>query len=316
MKILVIADPVEKLRPLGDSTLAIVREALRRKHEIFWAHHDDLEYRGDHLAVHTWDVVACKKDALAELGQRRTDRLTAFGAVLIRKDPPFDSVYVKLCWLLALCEKKTWMMNAPSALLRYHEKLVPLEAVAQGFLRSDDVIPTHMGASEEAREFVAASGYPKVVAKPFLGYAGNGVTLQSREEFIADSADHGDRLVQPFREEIYNRGDRRVIYLGGRCIAHFARMPKAGSFISNLAQGGTAAALPVTPRESESIERLGKFLSAAGIHFAGADLIGHWVSEVNITSPTGLRSLEKLEGTDYTPQIMDYVESNARARKR
>ncbi len=316
MKILIVADAVDKLRPLGDSTLAMVREALRRRHELFWATDTDLEFHGDHPVVHAAGVKACGPDAIPELASRAVGRVDGLDAVLIRKDPPFDGAYVKLCWLLGLVEKKVWMMNPPSTLLRYHEKLVPLEAHAQGFLQADDLIPTFIGSSEDARRWVAASDYPEVVMKPFLGFGGGGVFRIPRERFLADKKDFPDVIVQPFRDEISTKGDRRVIFLGGKCIAHFVRVPKEGSFISNLAQGGTAVSRPLTPREGESIQRVEKFLTAAGIHFAGADLIGHWVSEVNITSPTGLRSLEKLDGTDYTGELMDYVERSSRERTR
>src|SRR5262249_54397303 len=162
-------------------------------------------------------------------------------------DPPFDGEYVRLCWLLALGESKAWMLNWPSLLLRYHEKLVPLEALAQGFLRQEDLIPSHIGAHESAVEFVQRNGFKDVVAKPFLGFGGAGVQLLKAEEFIGRGGKRGeveDLLVQPFREEVKRQGDRRVFFLDGEILAHFVRKPKEGGFISNLAQGGTAVTEP------------------------------------------------------------------------
>jgi glutathione synthase len=319
MKILFIADSVENLHPLGDSTLAMLREAKRRRHDLFWATGVDVEYRIDSLFVFAANVLSCSAVQVPELAPAKMERIDAMDMVFIRKDPPFDANYVKLCWLLALAEKKVWMINPPSVLLRYHEKLIPLEALAHGFLQQDDLIPTHIGSAREARDFVREHGIERVVTKPFLGYAGNGVALVDGKAFQAGNAGPGvdsDLVVQPFLPEIMTRGDRRVIFVDGRVVAHFVRLPKDGSFIANLAQGGAAVSRPLTPREGESLQRLGKFLKHAGIAFAGADLIGHWVSEVNITSPTGLRSLEKLEGKDYADEIMDFAERSAVARSR
>lgn len=312
--VLFIADPMSRLRPLGDSTLALVREVLARGHMAYWATGDDLEFRGDHLVVHASQVEACAKDELAELGAQREHALASMDTVFIRKDPPFDAGYVKLCWLLGLAERSVKMINPPSILLRYHEKLVPLEAVAQGFLRPDDLIPTHIGTATQAQDWVRRAKPEKVVVKPFLGFGGNGVSLQETHRFLTEGAmttkgasDPADQLVQPFRPEVVARGDRRVLYLGGKILADFVRMPQKGNFISNLAQGGSAVAMPMTAEERDAAQRLGKFLAAAGILFAGSDMIGRFISEVNITSPTGLRSLEKLEGKDYASDIITFA---------
>jgi glutathione synthase len=117
-------------------------------------------------------------------------------------------------------------------------------------------------------------------------------------------------------EDILRYGDRRVFFLDGKVLAHFVRRPPAGGFISNLAQGGTAVAEPLPPGADAVLEKLGRFLKAAGIVLAGADLIGRRISEVNITSPTGLRSLETLEGNDYASPIIELVERSALARTR
>lgn len=309
MKLLFVADPVEKLNVAGDSSLALLRSALKRGHEVHWAVGEDVEFVGDSVAVWAQRVLECAEDAPPRLEGRKFHPITAMKAVFIRKDPPFDAGYVKLCWLLALAEKKVWMLNPPSVLLRYHEKLVPLEARAQGFLEKDDVIPTHIGDVTRAQELMARLQVAKVVTKPFLGFGGGNIELHEAAEFQALKAGNTkDFLAQPFREEVLKFGDRRVFFLEGELLAHFVRRPKAGGFIANLAQGGTAVSEPLTTREKEVIERLGRFLKSAGILLAGADLMGPLVSEVNITSPTGLRSLHQLDGKDYSDTILEYAE--------
>ena len=118
-------------------------------------------------------------------------------------------------------------------------------------------------------------------------------------------------MVQPYLEEIVEQGDRRVFFLDGELLAEFVRFPKEGGFIANLAQGGSAKKVPLSDVERAVCDRLGKFLKHTGIVFAGADLIGSKVSEVNITSPTGLCSLHALEGNDYGAPILDWLEGNA-----
>lgn len=314
MRLLFVADPVGKLKPAGDSSLALLRGALAKRWESFWATGHDVEFVGDTVGVWANRVHESPKNALPKLEERHWHPLNAFDAVLIRKDPPFDSEYVKLCWILALAEEQVFMLNRPSLLLRYHEKLVPLEARAQGFLEKEDVIPTHLGELARAKEFVADLKTTKVITKPFLGFGGGDVVLRTQAEFRG-LAELTDSVVQPFKEEVTKFGDRRVFFLNGELLAHFVRMPKEGGFISNLAQGGNAVASPLSGREEAVIARLGKFLKASGIALAGADLIGHLVSEVNITSPTGLMSLEKLEGKDYAAEILSFVEKGAKASK-
>jgi glutathione synthase len=315
--IVFLADPAQKLKPKGDSTLSLVRAALRGGWKVSWALDEGVEFRGDRLGLWSQTCVRCDVDGLPELRDWAFLWADELDALAIRKDPPFDAGYLQLCWMLALVEPHLFMLNRPSLLARYHEKLVPLEAVAQGFLLADDIIPTHIGRRDTARDFVEAHGLKKILTKPFLGYGGNGVELQTREAFMATKgSEREDILIQPFLEEIYDRGDRRVFFLDGELLGHFVRLPKAGGFISNLAQGGTAVARPLDAAEKKVLQRLGKFLKAAGIHLAGADLIGSKVSEVNITSPTGLRSLEALDAHDYADDIMAFVGRNTASGKR
>lgn len=312
MKIIFVADAVEKLKPAGDSSLALVRAALKRGHEVTWATAEDVEFVGHSVSVQAARVLECSPEGAPRLEEKKWHPLTAMDAAFIRKDPPFDANYVKLCWLLALAEKKVWMLNPPSLLLRYHEKLVPLEALAQGFLEEGDIIPTHIGSLSRAKEFIEELKPPKVITKPFLGFGGGDIELREAERFLSANDSHIDTLTQPFREEILKYGDRRVFFLNGKLLAHFVRKPKAGGYVSNLAQGGSAVSAPLTKKEEEVIGRLGRFLKNAGIILAGADLIGHFVSEVNITSPTGLRSLEHLDKKDYADDIVSYAETAKR----
>lgn len=304
MNVLFLADAVGTLRPLGDSTLVLVREALKRGHRVHWALPRDVGLDRGAAWVNASPVKSAERDQLPQISSPRWTAVTEFNAVFIRKDPPFDPEYVKLCWLLALEESRVYMMNKPSLLLRYHEKLLPFEAMRAGFLNESDLIPTFLGPREGSARFSRDHLGEKCIMKPFYGFGGREVELVGQDALERG----GDRLVQPFVDEIHVRGDRRVIYLDGEILGHFARMPRQGHYVSNLAQGGSAAALPFTDKEKDAAERLGKFLKQIGIHFAGADMIGRYVSEVNVTSPTGLRAIEGLEGHDLGDRFLDFAE--------
>lgn len=307
MKILFVADEVSKLKPKGDSSLALARAAISLGHEVHWTTETGLGLRKFETVATTFRCEAFTIDTLPELTDEKTRFIRDFNAVLIRKDPPFDESYLKLCWLLTPLEEKIFMLNRPSILLRNHEKMIPFEAVAAGMLSEEDVIPTFISDPEGTRAFLAKDKV-RAVHKPFLGFGGNDVKLvESSKDLDRVLANPGRELIQPFQEEIVH-GDRRVLFLNGEVIGHFVRMPPPKSFLSNLAQGGNAVSRPLDSIEDRLMRKLGLFLKHAHIDFAGADVIGHKISEVNITSPTGIRSVQALEGRDVSTEIIKFCE--------
>lgn len=313
MRVLFIADPLESLKKKSDTSFAFLRECLRQGHEVYWAIDRGVTAHSHQISIESSQITSCEKDELP-IGLSASNRpIEDFDVVLIRKDPPFDMNYIQLCWVLSYAETKIYFMNRPSLLVRYHEKILPLEAVAHGFLQPDDIIPTFFGNWEAAKRYFKQNQVEKVILKPFWGFGGSDIQLLSAQEFESKSETPEllrDQIVQPFQKEI-TTGDRRVFLLDGEILCHVVRVPKSGSIISNLAQGGSALATPLRPKEEEALLRLGKFLKFAGIHLAGADVIGEKISEVNITSPTGIRSIEELEGHDFSREIMLFATKNA-----
>lgn len=311
MRLLFLADPTEKLKPKGDSTLEMLRVALSQKIDCYWAREIDVEYFENKVIVHAKKVLECNEDQTAILGEQKFFSLSHFKAVLIRKDPPFDPSYVRLCWLLKLASKDTYFFNHPDTLLRFHEKLVPLEALAQGFFSKADIIPTYIGNLAGAVTFLHKFKTDTFITKPFLGFGGSDIQKFSKEELL-DAYSHvkestqNEIIIQPYVPEVV-KGDRRVFLLNGKVIGHFVRVPKAGDFISNLAQGGTAEAHALSKKEVAVLSKVGKFLSKNKIDFAGIDLIGAKVSEINITSPTGIIALKKLEGFNIAENILTFL---------
>lgn len=311
MRFLVVADPIERLRPEFDTSLAIVRASQFRKHRVFWATENHLQLENGRLRVLSAECKGWQPNGLPHLESPKLFDVRDFKAVWIRKDPPFDGSYLKLCWLLALDEKRTRMLNRPSILLRYHEKLLPFEAVMAGALKPSELVPTHIGSPESAAKYVDAHGYDPLIQKPFLGFAGGDIRKFSKADWASKASRDGDVLTQPFLPEIAEKGDRRVMFLGGRVVGDFVRLPKSGEYVSNLARGGSAALIPLTKAQKDVTNRLGKFLKKVGIDFAGADMIGSRISEVNITSPTGVPKLKELTGIDVADLLVRYAERSA-----
>ncbi len=310
MKFLFVADRWERIHPATDTSLAIVRTALGRKHKVAWTTGDAVRLEDGRVRARVIPCLSCADESLPDTGNEEDRAIAEFDAIWIRKDPPFDDSYVSLCWLLCVEESRVLMLNRPSLLLRYHEKMIPFEAVAQGFLKPSDLIPTHIGDAASARAFLERGGYETAVRKPFFGFGGSEILKFSplKGEFPAQDE---LELTQPFQSEVTTQGDRRLFYLRGKFLGDFVRLPKSGGFVSNLAQGGSASLAPLSAPQRAVVDRLGKFLKKSGIVFAGADLIGRRISEVNITSPTGLRSYLKLTGKDLSEKLIDYAEAEA-----
>lgn len=316
MKILVVADPIHALNPKTDSTLFLLRRALARNFEIVWAEPGNLGLQGIAPYVSYFSVLRCAEKKLPVLAKRpQEELLEKFDAIWIRKDPPFDESYMALCWLLGLVEDKVFVMNQPTQLLLGHEKLLPMQAVRSGFLREKDLLPTLVCQGKNKQFNSPAWGAGAVVAKPWLGFGGRGVKkfTSLKKAFAAGKAGE-QRIYQPFFSEISTVGDRRVLFINGELVGDFVRLPKRGSIVANLAQGGSAELRPLSAEEEDLCIRIGKFLKSRGIFFAGGDLISHFLTEINITSPTGLQTYLDLSGVDLGNNFLDAMISMVQSR--
>ncbi len=304
MNFLIIGDPIRNLKPKTDSSLAMAREALQRTHEIHWCTAEDLFLWQGRLHARVDAILGCPDDSLPATDTVKEPQvLNSFDGVWIRKDPPFDSSYLSLCWLLALEENNVPMLNKPSVLLRYHEKLLPFEAVEKGFLKEEELIPTFLPTG---RRMLVPQDFPKgeAVLKPFLGHGGKDV-----EKFPSPQTPEPYFFLQPFQKEVTKTGDRRIFLLDGEVVGTFVRIPKEGEIKSNIAAGGTGVLKDMNKKEREIVDRLSLFLKEIGVTFAGVDMMNEKISEVNITSPTGFQTLRELGGGRLAATYVDYAES-------
>jgi len=304
MHFLIIGDPIARLKPKTDTSLSLMRDALSRGHTVHWCTAEDLLLWENRLWARVESAVSCESGhhPLTETVEE-LQILNTYDSVWIRKDPPFDQSYLSLCWLLALEENNVPMFNKPSILLRYHEKLLPFEALDRGYLTEDEIIPTFLPTG---RRFKVAENFPRVecVTKPWLGFGGQDVKMipspQTQEPYT---------ILQPLQKGITTAGDRRAFFIDGTYVGGFVRLPPPGEVKSNIASGGTGVMRDLNKKEKDICNRLESFLKEIGIAFAGVDLLDEKVSEINITSPTGLETYYSLGGPRLTPQLLNHIET-------
>lgn len=316
--LLIVGDPLQTLKLGFDSSIALSQIALNENWKVYWCEPGDVVYFDREIVIHnpvkiehadTNKITSCPaaSDWIA---------LSEFHSCFIRKDPPFDDSYKDLCWILA-SQRKTRVVNSAHALLTYHEKSLPWNALNDGILSKENIIPTCVSKSWDViSAFCDSDAFANqqgIVCKPWLGYAGSGIQLFENKEslkkwFFEQQANQAERLiVQPCLKEIQTHGDRRVIVAGGEIMCHFVRMPKAGEIISNIARGGSAVLSKMTQDQEDMCKRLAKYLDSKSISFAGIDLIENKIGEINITSPTGIRVYEQLTGINVSESVFHHM---------
>ncbi len=315
--ILFVADPPAALNPRGDSSLALAEAALVCGYQVHWATPQEISLHGHHVEISPVAELKGLEESLPRSPdapvwdfsvQHQNRTLDHYAATFIRKDPPFDIEYTSFCWMLGLAFSRpegapTRCYNTPQSLLSYHEKTVQFAALEAGVLQVADVIPavvTRKAAlvKSSLQQWQRQGFQEGFVIKPWLGYGGRGVhfaadTDAAFEIWVAENQ-NALQIVQPFDPLVHASGDVRVILAREKIIGCFARKPLAGKIASNLAQGGTAHPYELSDHQQRLMKRVAKFLVSKGIVFAGVDLIGDRINEINITSPTGLRSIQAL----------------------
>lgn len=310
----VIMDPIGSIKVEKDSTLAMMRTAQARGWSLQVIEPGGLFLAGGRVQAHARPVsVADDRVDWCRLGDARTLDLAALDLVLMRKDPPFDMEYVYATYLLEQAQAQGCLVvNAPQALRDCNEKLFaalfPQCCPALAVTRHASVV----------RAFLAEHG--DIVLKPLDGMGGRSVfrlregdpnTSVIIEALIGESRGPGARtcMAQRFLPEIAD-GDKRVLLVDGEPIPYMlARIPAEGETRGNLAAGARSEVRPLGARERWIADQLAPALRARGILFAGLDVIGDWLTEVNITSPTCIREIDRGAGTDIAGALLDAVEA-------
>ena len=311
LKIAVQMDPIERINIRGDSTFALLLEAQRRKHTIAYYTPDKLALTGNKViaAVQPLSVLDKEGEHFALGAATRTD-LSTFDVILLRQDPPFDLAYVTTTHLLERIHPKTLVVNDPQSVRNAPEKIYVMEF-------SDLMPPTLITRDlAEIKAFRAEHG--DIVMKPLYGRGGEAVFRLAQEDLNFGSL--FDLFTATFREAwvvqkflpAVKHGDKRIILVDGEFGGAVNRVPAPDDLRSNMVRGGTPKETDLTPREREICARLAKPLRERGLIFVGIDVIDGFLTEINVTSPTGIRAIKSLGGPDVAAMIWDAIEAKRR----
>ena len=311
MKLLFVADPLESFKTYKDTTFAMMREAQKRGHSLSACEPQDVRWlHGEGVTAQVRDIrLTGQADDWFEVTGTQRSALKAFDAVVMRKDPPFDSEYFYSTHLLGQAEREgARVFNSPAALRDHPEKLAILEF-------PQFTAPTLVTRSEaDIRNFHAEHG--EVILKPLDGMGGMGIFKVGRDGLnlgaIAETLNRGGAqsvMVQKYLPQI-SEGDKRVLVIGGQPVPYaLARIPQGSEVRGNLAAGGKGVAMPITPREREIAEALGPILVARGLLLVGLDVIGGHLTEINVTSPTCFQEIHDQTGFDVPAMFIDALEA-------
>ena len=318
LRVAVQMDPLESINIAGDSSFALMEAAQARGHSVY--HYDVKTLAYDCGRLTAWaapvTVQRVTGNHFAADGHRKIDLVADVDVVLMRQDPPFDLSYITATHLLERLEGQTLVVNDPASVRNAPEKVFVLD-----FARF--MPPTLVARRiEDVREFHAR--HPgDLVMKPLHGNGGkavvripaDGSNLGALIELF-DNAWVEPHMFQPFLPDI-SEGDKRIVLVDGVVAGAINRRPGEGEFRSNLAAGGYAEPTTLNAREEEICAVLGPELKARGLVFVGIDVIGgKWLTEINVTSPTGIMAIDKFNGTDTPGMIWDAIEVRHAAMQR
>ena len=310
MKLAFVVDPLDEFKIYKDTTYAIMREAAARGHELYSMHQGDLAWTRNGVTGHAarLHLTGADNEAWYLLEPPSEQPLTAFDAVLMRKDPPFDMEYVYSTYLLELAEKDgARIVNRPRAVRDHNEKM----AIAKF---AQYTAPTLVTRREELiRAFLAE--HHEIILKPLHGMGGTSIfrvgendpnlnVIMETLTALGSQTIMAQRYIPEIRE-----GDKRVLLIAGQPVPYaLARIPKAGETRGNLAAGGTGVARPLTERDSEIAAALGPVLHREGLLLVGLDVIGDFLTEVNVTSPTCFQEITQQTGFNVAGMMLDALE--------
>ncbi|OIP77862.1 MAG: glutathione synthase [Oscillatoriales cyanobacterium CG2_30_44_21] len=315
MKIAFIIDPIAKLDPAHDTSVALMEAACRRGAEVFIADMNSLSVKDSKaraflqpIKIHPVPLVDGKwqvPQPWYEVEQGEFQPLENMQFVWMRPDPPVTTEYLYATYILDYVAPKTRVLNSPRGIRAANEKMYALQF--QG------AIPKTIVTADKGTiiDFVAAEG--KAVMKPLGGKGGEGILFletgdRNINSLIEISTNIGKTpvMVQEYLPAAQD-GDKRIILLDGEPIGAVNRVPKSGEFRGNMAAGGSAAQVDITDREREICTQLAPTLKADSLMFVGIDVIGGYLTEVNVTSPTGVREIDRLDGVSLGDRVMDWL---------
>jgi len=308
MKIAFQMDPIGPININADSTFRLMEEAQARGHELFYYTPDRLAYQEGRITARGWPVTVQRVAGdHYVLGAETEVDLADYDVVWLRQDPPFDMFYITTTHLLDRIHPKTLVVNDPFWVRNSPEKLL--------VLNFPDLTPPTTIARDLATIRAFKDKHGDVILKPLYGNGGAGVfrltaddrNLSSLYELFTGFS-REPLIVQKYLPAV-SKGDKRVILVDGEAVGAINRVPAAGETRSNMHVGGRPEKVGLTDRDLEICARIGPVLREKGQVFVGIDVIGDWLTEINVTSPTGIQELERFDGVNIAGKIWERIEA-------
>jgi len=307
LNVAVQMDPIQRINIKGDSTFALLLEAQKRGHRLSYYTPDRLAQVGARVfaSVESLSVRDVAGDYFT-LSEPKRVELTEFDVVLLRQDPPFDLAYITTTHLLERIQHKTQVVNDPGSVRNAPEKIFVTEFA--------DLMPPTLITRDLAEIKAFRKQHGDIVMKPLYGHGGGAVFRITQDDLNFGSL--FDLFSVTFREQwmvqtflpAVKDGDKRIILVDGDYAGAVNRVPAADDLRSNMVRGGSPKATELTKREAEICKRLGPALRERGLLFVGIDVIGDFITEINVTSPTGIRAIQNVGGPDIAAMIWDKIE--------
>ncbi len=314
MRVLVVMDPIEGVNLKKDTTMAMLWAASRRGHQLGYALQGDLFIDQGKAFGNIAPLQVFEKNSFEnakdyyQLGERKRESLASYDVVLMRKDPPFDLRFIYTTYILEQAEREgAWIINKPQSLRDCNEKLFATQF-------TELQVPTLVTAEQALiREFLAT--HEDVIVKPLDGMGGAGIfRLQLGSPNVGATLEmltglgQWPIMAQRYIPEIVD-GDKRILMINGEPVPYcLARIPQNGETRGNLAAGGRGEARPLTDNDKAIAAKIGPILREKGLVFVGLDVIGNYVTEINVTSPTCVREIDAQFGTSIADDLFDVLE--------
>jgi glutathione synthetase, prokaryotic len=308
LKVAVQMDHVATINPRGDSTFALMLEAQARGHELLHYTPDTLALKGAVVSALAQPIAVtdAEKGGHFSLGEARRVDLAGQDVVLMRQDPPFDMNYITLTHLLERIHPQTLVVNPPAAVRNAPEKIL--------VTAFPELMPPTLVTRDRAEIHAFRREHGNIIVKPLYGNGGAGVFfIQEGDHNLAsllelfESNYREPFMIQKYLPEV-RQGDKRIILVDGEPVAGLNRIPADGEARSNMHVGGRPELSPLTEREREICAAIGPALKQRDMIFVGIDVIGGYLTEINVTSPTGIREIKRFGGPDIAALIWDAIE--------
>lgn len=309
MRIAYVMDPFSTVNVDKDTTFALMLEAQARGHENYFLEPKDLYTQGGQAYGRMWRATVRREQGRhADLGPEERISLADCDAVLMRKDPPFDIDYVFATYLLDYAGPKTYVMNHPAGIRNANEKMAILrfpELIAPTFVSKDMKL---------LKEFLAEMG-GEMIIKPLDGNGGAGIFLARQADRNLNSllemmTNNGrDHIMAQRYIPAVRTGDKRIMILAGEPLGAILRVPPENDHRGNMHAGGTAIAGTLDERDHQILDALRPYFLANGLDFVGIDVIGGYLTEINVTSPTGIQEIGRFDGSNPAGRTLDFIES-------